>query len=74
MSMCAHRRLRPACASVQSDVQAEGTPWVAKVPTFLQAENLDSDNDQTVLIMLVTGSNIHQSFLKDNFLFKSSYS
>ena len=41
--MCSHRRLRSACASVQSDQSLMGALRVAKGPMFLQAELKDSD-------------------------------
>ena len=39
--MCAHRRLRSSCASVQSDQSLMAALWVVKGPMFLQVENYD---------------------------------
>ena len=41
--MCAQRRLRSAWASTQSDQPSLWAQWVAKDPSFLHADNEDSD-------------------------------
>ena len=51
--VCAHRRLRSAWASAQSDQSSLCAQWVAMDPSFLHADSEDSD--QTGLLWVFAG-------------------
>ena len=50
--LCAQRRLRSAWASTQSDQSSLCAQWVAKNPSFLHADNEDSDQTGRMLRLI----------------------